>query len=88
MTRPFILLGDKTDHGGVVISASESSDSEGKGIARIGDRVTCPKKGHGSITTIVTGDSTALIDGRSAARQGDKTACGATLVASQSLTTD
>ncbi len=88
MSRPFILLGDKTDHGGVVISASESSDSNGKGVARIGDRVTCPKKGHGSVTTIVTGDSTALIDGRPAARHGDKTACGATLIASQSLTTD
>ena len=25
MSRPFILLGDKTDHGGVVISASETS---------------------------------------------------------------
>lgn len=88
MSRPFILLGDKTDHGGVVISASETSDRDGKGIARVGDRVTCPKKGHGSVTTIVTGDPTALIDGRSAARHGDKTACGATLIASQSLTTD
>ena len=30
----------------------------------------------------------AIIDGRPAARHGDKTACGATLIASQSLTTD
>jgi len=29
MSRPFILLGDKTDHGGVVISASETSDCDG-----------------------------------------------------------
>lgn len=88
MSRPFILLGDKTNHGGVVITASETSDCDGKGIARIGDQVTCPQKGHGSVTTIVTGDPTATIDGKSAARHGDKTACGATLIASQSLTTD
>ena len=33
MTRPFILLGDKTDHGGVVISASGNTSTGGKGIA-------------------------------------------------------
>jgi len=88
MTRPFILLGDKTSHGGVVISASQTSDCDGKGIARVGDQVTCPKKGHGRVTVIATGDSTAIVDGKPAARHGDKTACGATLIASQSLTTD
>ena len=88
MTRPFIVLGDKTNHGGVVISASETTDCNGKGIARIGDKVTCPKKEHGKVTTIVTGDSTAIIDGRPAARHGDKTACGASLIAGQSIPTD
>lgn len=88
MSKPFILLGDQTDHGGVVVSASETTDCNGKGIARVGDKVTCPKRGHGSVTTIATGDPTALIDGRAAARHGDKTVCGATLLASQSLTTD
>jgi len=88
VSRPFILLGDKTDHGGTVISASATSDCDGKGIARIGDQVTCPKKGHGRVTVIATGDPTAIIDGRPAARHGDKTACGATLITSQSLTTD
>lgn len=88
MSRAFIVLGDKTSHGGVVISASESTDSNGKGIARVGDKVTCPKKGHGSVTTIAGGDPTAIIDGRPAARHGDLTACGATLIAGQSMTTD
>ncbi|MDR0777431.1 MAG: PAAR domain-containing protein [Azonexus sp.] len=88
MSRPFIVLGDKTNHGGVVISASGTTDCNGKGIARIGDKVTCPRDGHGSVTTIVTGDPTAVIDGRPAARHGDKTACGASLIAGQSMTTD
>lgn len=88
MTRPFILLGDKSSHGGTVISASGSSDCNGKGIARVGDQVTCPRRGHGGVTVIVSGDPTALIDGQPAARHGDKTACGASLIASQSHTTD
>jgi len=82
--RPFIVLGDKTDHGGVVIEASPTTDTHGKLIARLGDKVTCPKKGHGP-TVIVTGDPTMLIDGKPAARHGDKCACGATLIASQAV---
>lgn len=88
MSRPFIVLGDRTDHGGVVISASQTSDCDGKGIARVGDQVTCPKEGHGRVTTIVSGDPTAIIDGRPAARHGDKTACGAILIAGQAMVTD
>ena len=73
MTRPFILLGDKTDHGGVVISASGNTSTGGKGIACVGDKVTCPKQGHGGTTVIVTGDPNVIIDGKQAARHGDKT---------------
>lgn len=86
MSRPVIVVGDKTSHGGVVISGSPFSDIDGKAIARIGDKVTCPQKGHGSVTVIVTGDQTAMIDGSPVARHGDQTACGATLISSQMLT--
>jgi uncharacterized Zn-binding protein involved in type VI secretion len=88
MSQPLIVLGDKTDHGGVVIEASKFSDSGGKGIARVGDKVTCPKRGHGETTVIVSGDPTMIVDGMPAARHGDKTACGATLIATQFVTTD
>jgi uncharacterized Zn-binding protein involved in type VI secretion len=87
MGKPFITLGDKTDHGGVVLEASTTAVTAGKGIARVGDKVSCPLRGHGP-TVIVTGDPTMLIDGRAAARHGDKTACGATLIASQAVSTD
>ena len=85
-SKPFIVLGDQTDHGGVVIEASQISDTHGKGIARVGDQVTCPKRGHGT-TVIVTGDPTMIIDGKAAARHGDKCACGATLISSQFVST-
>jgi len=78
-------VGDRTSHGGVVITGSLFSDVDGKGIARIGDQVTCPQKGHG-VNVIVTGDITNNIDGSPVARHGDKTACGATLISGQMLT--
>lgn len=86
MGRPFVVLGDQTDHGGQVIEASVMTDTHGKGIARVGDQVTCPKRNHGT-TVIVTGDPTMIIDGKPAARHGDKCACGATLIASQAVST-
>jgi len=86
MPRPFIVIGDPTDHGGVVVGASGTTDTHGKRIARVGDQVTCPKKGHGT-TVIVSGDPTMIIDGMPAARHGDKCACGATLIASQNVST-
>jgi uncharacterized Zn-binding protein involved in type VI secretion len=88
MSKPFIVVGDKTDHGGVVIAGSPVTDAAGKLIARVGDQVSCPRHGHGRVTTIVSGDPTCMIDGKAAARDGDKTACGATLIAAQSVTTD
>jgi uncharacterized Zn-binding protein involved in type VI secretion len=82
MTRPFVVLGDTTDHGGAVITAAGTSDIGGQAIACVGDKVRCPRHG---ITTITSGDSTVVIDGRPVARHGDKTECGATLVAAQAV---
>jgi uncharacterized Zn-binding protein involved in type VI secretion len=81
MGRSFILFGDKTDHGGTVITASGIAQSGGRKIACVGDKVRCPK--HDDITTIVTGDASMLIDGKPVARHGDKTSCGASLIATQ-----
>jgi uncharacterized Zn-binding protein involved in type VI secretion len=85
MPGPVIRLGDKTSHNGTVAEASTMSDSGGKGIARMGDKVSCPI--HGS-TTITSGDQTCIVDGKPVARHGDKTSCGATLIASQQATVD
>jgi uncharacterized Zn-binding protein involved in type VI secretion len=85
MGRPFIVLGDQTDHGGQVIEASGMSFIHGRRIARVGDKVTCPKRGHGHTTVIVTGDPTMIVDGQPVARHGDQCACGAILIASQGV---
>jgi uncharacterized Zn-binding protein involved in type VI secretion len=84
--RPFIVVGDRTDHGGTVVQGSSITDTHGKAIARVGDQVTCPIRGHGT-TVITTGDQTMIIDGKPAARHLDKCACGATLLAGQAVST-
>ena len=85
MAGPLIRLGDKTSHGGTVVEASSMSDIDGVGIACKGDRTVCPT--HGSVP-IVSGDATFIINGKPAARHGDMTACGATLIAGQQTTID
>lgn len=86
MARALIRLGDSTSHGGTVIEASTIRRSGGIGIARVGDKVTCPIPGHGT-NPIVSGDLTFIVDGQPVAREGDKTACGADLIPSQHVTT-
>lgn len=83
--RPFVVIGDKTSHGGTVCGAAPTTSTGGRRIARIGDSVTCPRDGHGS-EVIVTGDPAVIIESSPCARHGDKTSCGATLIASQTST--
>jgi uncharacterized Zn-binding protein involved in type VI secretion len=87
MSGSLIVLGDKTSHGGTVVQASAETSVGSVRVARVGDMVSCPQRGHGTCP-IVTGDPTMMIDGQPVARHGDKTACGATLISSQGLTSD
>ncbi|EEB9696278.1 PAAR domain-containing protein [Salmonella enterica subsp. enterica] len=52
---PIVRIGDKTTHGGAVISGSATMIFGNIGVARKGDKVTCPIEGHGPITTITGG---------------------------------
>jgi len=84
--RPLIVVGDKTTHGGTVITADMTSTTHGKAMARVGDMTVCPKcKG----TFPITEASSIVSDGggRGYARHLDGTACGAKLLASQAVTT-
>ena len=86
MSKPLIVLGDKTSHGGTVISADLTFDINGKCVARVGDMTVCPKcKGTFPITS-GPGD---LVDGggNGYARHMDSTACGAKLISGQMTTT-
>jgi uncharacterized Zn-binding protein involved in type VI secretion len=77
----FIRLGDATDHGGKVISASSTMKYDGRYIARKGDRVSCPIHSINP-NLIIEGDESMLIDGIPAARHGQQAMCGCHLISS------
>lgn len=79
--QPLIVIGDKTSHGGTVITCSPFSYIHGKGWARVGDMVSCPR--CRGVFPIAEGDRSLVDDGKAVAYAGCKTACGATLIASQ-----
>lgn len=80
MGLPISRVGDITDHGGIIVTGSGDSTSEGRPIARVGDIGYCPLPDHPSIFIIVTGCTTATTDGRATARVGSACSCGATVV--------
>lgn len=77
-----IVLGDKTSHGGRVISGSPSSTwgRPGIPIARKGDKVTCPQCAP-HLFEIVEGCEDSLDFGAPVALEGHKSSCGAVLIA-------
>lgn len=84
MPLKIIVVGDKTDHGGQVISGSPTHDIGGKAIARLHDKVLCPQfypggKPHG-INKIITAHETLTAGGIPVAVDGCKTECGCTLI--------
>jgi uncharacterized Zn-binding protein involved in type VI secretion len=82
MSKPLVRMGDRTSHGGTVVSGDMTWEVYGKAVARVGDLTVCPKcKG---VFAITTGADDLTGFGQAVARHGDKTACGATLIAGQS----
>ena len=81
MSGEIIRQGDPTSHGGKVLEGSMTEICHGKPIAFIGHKVQCPLcKG---VFPIVEGVQTTTIFGKGVAVAGMKTACGATLIATQ-----
>ncbi|CNK29942.1 PAAR domain-containing protein [Yersinia alsatica] len=76
-----ICVGDKTSHGGVVLTGSAQVSIDGRFAARMSDRVSCPKHG---INSIIEGDENHSDNGLPIALEGHHCACGATLISSSS----
>lgn len=86
MPLKIITVGDKTDHGGTVISGSPNHDVRGRAIARLGDQVDCPQlypggKPHG-VNKITTAYSSFTVNGVPVAVEGCTTECGCKLIGS------
>lgn len=80
--KPVIRKGDATSHGGVVLEGVDTYPVQGIAVACVGHLVSCPL----CLGTypIVEGVATFTIEGKQPAVDGMKTACGASLIASQS----
>ena len=78
-------LADLISHGGKIIEASTTTYADGRGIARVGDRVACNIHG---VNPIVTGSNIVRVDERKEARVGDRTACGASIVSGSPVVFD
>lgn len=72
-----VRLGDQSDHGGKMVSATANFTVNGKRVCVSGDQHECPIRGHG--TTAVTSTSKTVSGGKPIIRVGDKAGCGAVL---------
>lgn len=79
-SRGVIRLGDKTSHGGTVISASPDLKALGKCVAVEGNLVMCPK--CRGVFPIQTSKSDRKHKGKQVAYEGDISACGGKLISS------
>lgn len=83
-------VGNKTNHGGSVISGFPDGDIRGKAIARVGDKVNCPQfypggKPH-SVNKIVTAHNILISNGLPVAVEVCMTECGCKLIGSSPAT--
>ncbi|MGV3347112.1 PAAR domain-containing protein [Enterobacteriaceae bacterium LUAb1] len=76
-----IRIGDKNTGGGSVLNGSSNMQFSGIGVARQGDPVSCPIKGHGP-TVIAEGHPTFKDNGVPVAFDGHRCACGCQLISS------
>ena len=70
-------IGDRSSHGGVIITGSPNVIDEGQRSARIGDLHVCPIHG---ITPIITGSPKTVVNNRKNARVTSVCACGAVII--------
>ncbi|TCV94540.1 putative Zn-binding protein involved in type VI secretion [Luteibacter rhizovicinus] len=80
MSRPIVVVGDITTHGGRVISGCPVARLYGLAVARIGDKVICDA--CGTIASIVETGLPSIGDEPRFAVHGDRTSCGAWVMSS------
>ncbi|WP_321963555.1 PAAR domain-containing protein [Paraburkholderia sp. J7] len=77
-----IRLGDTTDHGGEVVTASETMRYKGVRVARKGDELKCPQHPDVNPNRIEEGDPRISDKGVPIARAGHHGTCGCKLISS------
>jgi uncharacterized Zn-binding protein involved in type VI secretion len=77
-----VRLGDATDHGGEVITASNTMRYGGRRVACKGDLVNCPQHPAVQPNVILEGDEKVADRGIPVARHGHRATCGCRLISS------
>ena len=77
-----IRIGDDTDHGGKVVTASSTMRFDSRVVARKGDEVSCPQHPGVKPNVIEEGDELMTDDGAPIARDGHRATCGCCLISS------
>ncbi|MGR2827523.1 PAAR domain-containing protein [Acinetobacter sp. 1124_18A] len=81
--KPAIVIGNTTDHGGIVSTGDSTYLIDGKAAHVEGMTHFCPK--CKVIVTALSSSPLVVINGRAIIVAGDKASCGATFLPSQSL---
>ncbi|MFK3662720.1 PAAR domain-containing protein [Scandinavium sp. NPDC088450] len=81
MSKGFVLLGDNTTHGGEVISASSTMVVNNKRVVLVGDKISCPKDGHGT-NAIIEGSPEWSSDGKAVVVDSCRCECGCQVISS------
>ncbi|CAN0625836.1 conserved protein of unknown function [Burkholderia multivorans] len=79
--KNIVYEGDATSHGGTILTGSDRIKVKGRRAARIGDKVSCPIHGDNEI---VEGSGRMKDGATQVSCDGDRTRCGAVLIASSS----
>ena len=82
--QTLVRLGDKSDHGGSMITAAGKFKNAGLPGCVQGDMHSCPIRGHGTTPVAATSTVTST-GGKAILRSGDKAGCGATLLPTNSV---
>lgn len=72
-------VGDDTNHGRKILTGSVTMRIDGRSVARVGDRGSCPE--HGTNRIIAGSDVLKDDDGRRIALHAHRTECGLLLIA-------
>ena len=80
MPHTISTVGDRTTHGGTVITGSPTRMVQGKKVARLGDMCSCPIHGKTRIVRVL--DIMPRTDGLPTAHSDAMTACGAKIIKS------
>lgn len=81
--KPAIVIGNTTDHGGIVSTGDSTYLIDGKAAHVEGMTHFCPK--CKVMVTALSSSPLVVINGRAIIVAGDKASCGATFLPSQSL---